>query len=370
MPAARILIVDDSALTRRVLTEALSPDPSIAIVGTAGDGETALRKFDELNPDLVTLDVELPRMSGLEILREIRRRSKKIPVIMFSSLTERGALTTLEALSLGASDYASKPGSAGSLEETKQKIREELLPKIRALCGLKSESANKSKVVEAIAANTHRTARPGARKIELVAIGCSTGGPNALGELLPRISSRLSAPIVIVQHMPPVFTRYLAERLAKACKLRIGEGSPAQMIRPGEVWIAPGDYHMTVKKNANQIELEMNQGPPENSCRPAVDVLFRSVSEVFGPNALAVVLTGMGSDGQKGAERIVARGGKVIVQDQASSVVWGMPGQVAEAGYAEAILPLEMIAGEIEARVGLNSGFAGTIALGTEANAN
>jgi two-component system chemotaxis response regulator CheB len=352
MANIRIVIVDDSAVVRKILREALASDPSMEVVGIAPDGESALAKIEQTTPDAVTLDVELPGMSGLETLREIRKRWKKLPVIMFSTLTEKGAVTTLDALSIGASDYVTKPSNSGSLEQTKQKICEELIPKLKALCGGALKSAESQLAPKLPSADWVRSVRPSfSQKVEIVAIGTSTGGPNALGELLPRVSGNLSVPVVLVQHMPALFTKYLADRLAKSCALKIAEGSPEQLVKPGEVWIAPGDFHMQVERSGPRVRLKMNQEAPENSCRPAVDVLFRSAAEAFGGGVLGVVLTGMGSDGVKGAEKIVAAGGKVIVQDEASSVVWGMPGQVAGAGYADGIYPLSEIAKEIERRV-------------------
>jgi two-component system chemotaxis response regulator CheB len=359
MTTVRVLIVDDSAVIRRVLREALLSDAMVELAGIAADGLSALKRIEETKPDLVTLDVELPGMSGLETLKEIRARWPKLPVIMFSTLTERGAVTTLEALTLGASDYVTKPSNSGNVEETKLKISAELIPKIKALCERRQVArgftAVRAPVVPPPSELTARIARKPAR-IEIVAVGTSTGGPNALGEFLPKITRALAVPIVLVRHMPALFTRYLAERLAKLCALRVAEGNDGQEIRAGEVWIAPGDYHMTVEKSDRHIKLRMNQQPRENSCRPAVDVLFRSVAEVFGGSALGVVLTGMGSDGVRGADRICARGGKVIVQDEASSVVWGMPGQVAAAGFADGIYPLSEMAREVEQRVAESAG--------------
>ena len=348
------MIVDDSVVIRRVLREALTSDPEMEIAGIAQDGESALKRIEELTPDIVTLDVELPGMSGLETLKELRRRWPRLPVIMFSTLTEKGAVTTLEALSLGASDYVTKPSNSGNVEETKLRISRELIPKIKALCMRRQARPTGMRPVTS-AVETHVSEARGRRsasKIELVAIGTSTGGPNALQEVLPLIAGSLRVPIVVVQHMPAVFTRYLAERLAKSCSLKVAEASDGRPLQPGEVWIAPGDFHLVVRKSGSFAMLATNQDPPENSCRPAVDVLFRSVANVYGSSALAVVLTGMGSDGVRGAESITSRGGRVIVQDEASSVVWGMPGQVAAAGYAEGVYPLAEIAREIEKRVG------------------
>ena len=370
MADIRLVIVDDSAVIRRILREALASDSTMVVAGIAGDGETALVRIEQVHPDIVTLDVELPGMSGLETLREIRKRWPKLPVIMFSTLTEKGAVTTLDALSLGASDYVAKPSNSDSLEETKRRICAELIPKLKAL----SSAAAAQRDTSAQPAPGKPVVLPkrpgnfGGQKIEIVALGTSTGGPNALGEMLPRLPQTLGVPIVMVQHMPALFTKYLADRLAKFCVLKVAEGAEGKEVHAGEVWIAPGDHHMTVERVGPRVTLRTNQDAMENSCRPAVDVLFRSVAEHFGPSALGVVLTGMGSDGVRGSQTILAAGGRVIVQDEASSVVWGMPGQVAAAGYADGIYPLAQIAQEIEKRVeesqrGLN--FASPMPAGT-----
>ena len=352
MPEIRVVIVDDSAVIRRILRETLASDASIVVAGIAGDGETALTRIEQTQPDIVTLDVELPGMSGLETLKEVRTRWPKLPVVMFSTLTEKGALITLDALSLGASDYVGKPSHTVNAEETKQRIRAELIPKLKELALGAAGKAFRSKASAVSVRHRLEEQRvEHSQPVEIVALGTSTGGPNALGEMLPRLSSTLRVPIVVVQHMPALFTKYLADRLKKSCGLRVGEGVNGQDIQAGEVWIAPGDYHMTVERNGAQTRLQLNQGAQENSCRPAVDVLFRSVAKEFGARTLGVVLTGMGSDGVKGSGQIIAGGGKVIVQDEASSVVWGMPGQVAAAGYADGVYPLSEIAQEIERRV-------------------
>lgn len=354
MAPIRVLIVDDSMVIRRILGDLLARDADVQVAGTAADGKIALAKIQQLKPDLVTLDIEMPGMSGLETLAEIRKLHPKLPVIMFSTLTERGASTTLEALALGASDYATKPSNTGSQEATAQRIQEELLPKIKALCGLRPRAQSPSPAAGPQFLPKLPPCTGGRRaeqRIEVLAIGTSTGGPNALMEVLPRLPADLPVPVVMVQHMPPIFTRLLAERLDKSSALSVREGVAGEILKPGVVWIAPGDYHMTVEKCAKGICLAMNQNPQENSCRPAVDVLFRSVARVYRENVLAVVLTGMGSDGVIGSQNIREAGGHVIVQDEASSVVWGMPGQVAAAGQAEGIYPLDKIAEEITRRI-------------------
>jgi two-component system, chemotaxis family, protein-glutamate methylesterase/glutaminase len=358
MDHIRVLIVDDSVVIRRVLSDALTSDPSIEIAGIAADGRIALSKLPQLNPDLVTLDVEMPNLSGLETLVEIRKRYPKLPVIMFSTLTERGASTTLDALALGASDYVTKPTRTGSLEVTQLRIRQELIPKVKALCARRLNSASESPAAPRVPLAVPRGSD--SAPIEILAIGTSTGGPNALAQLLPAFAEKPSVPIVIVQHMPPLFTRLLAERLNKQSGFTVREGAAGQVLEPGEAWIAPGDHHMVVERCGASVRLALNQDAPENSCRPAVDVLFRSVAKTFGANALAVVLTGMGSDGLRGSQEVREQGGHVLVQDEASSVVWGMPGQVATAGYADAIFPLADMAWEIERRVTSNRGVSGT----------
>lgn len=347
MNPIRILVVDDSVVMRKVLCEILSADPQIEVVGTASDGHIALAKIAQLHPDLVTLDVEMPVLNGLETLAELRKVDRKLPVVMFSTLTERGAGATLDALSLGASDYATKPSNTGSPAAAVAAIRAELIPKIKALCAHRVGMVTSLPPPRAPAPVRRRTRR----RIEIVAIGTSTGGPNALAEVLPRIPKDFPVPIVLVQHMPPIFTRLLAERLGSHSAIPIHEGSAGIVLSPGQAWIAPGNFHMTVKRTAAGSRLELNQDAPENSCRPAVDVLFRSVAEVYGESVLGVVMTGMGSDGVHGAQRIRERGGEVIIQDEASSVVWGMPGLVHAAGQADAVYPLEQLSQEITRRV-------------------
>jgi two-component system chemotaxis response regulator CheB len=344
MDRIRILVVDDSVLIRKLLSDTLSGDDALQVIGTASDGRLALAKIPQLHPDLITLDIEMPVMDGLQTLAEIRKLYPKLPVIMFSTLTDRGASATLEALSLGASDYAAKPGPEGSAAES---IRAELIPKIKALCA--GHSAKEASLIRSKPLAVVR--RPVQRRIEIVAIGTSTGGPNALAEVLPRIPKDFPVPIVLVQHMPPIFTRLLAERLSSHSQIPVLEGAAGVILSPGRAWIAPGNFHMTIKRVGVAWRLELNQDAPEHSCRPSVDVLFRSVSEVSGAETLAVVMTGMGSDGVRGAEQIRRKGGEVLIQDEASSVVWGMPGLVYAAGQADAVYPLNQLGQEITRRV-------------------
>ena len=340
----RVLVVDDAVVVRRLLTTILESDPAIEVVGTAANGKIALSKLGQLRPDAVVLDVEMPVMDGLETLREIRKRNATVPVIMFSTLTERGAATTLDALALGASDYVTKPANVGSVREAQERIRRELIPKLKGLCGWESPVSRPP---------TRQRPAVGRRRerIEVVVIGVSTGGPNALAQVIPALPGDFPVPVLIVQHMPPVFTRLLAERLDARGSLRVREGEDGTPLKPRSVWIAPGDYHMAVVRKANGYELRLNQEPPVNFCRPAVDVLFESAAQSFGPGVLAVVLTGMGHDGTRGCEEIKLRGGQVIAQDEASSVVWGMPGSVVRSGLADRVLPLAQIPEEIVRRV-------------------
>lgn len=359
MPPIRVLIVDDSAVIRKVINDGLAADVSVEVVGSAANGSIALSKIPQVQPDIVTLDVEMPGMNGLETLAELRKSYPKLPVIMFSTLTERGAATTLDALALGASDYATKPSNTGSLDVTLKQIREQLIPKIKALCAAKL-SLSPAPLPAMITGGAVSTPVSPSR-IDLLAIGTSTGGPNALAELIPAIPADFPVPVVIVQHMPPVFTKLLAGRLNDKSKLRVQEAKSGQVIKPGEAWLAPGDYHMTLERLGLTTRLLLNQEPPENSCRPAVDPMFRSVASAFGPNVLAVVLTGMGYDGVSGSQHIRERGGQVIVQDEASSVVWGMPGQVAAAGFANAIYPLSSLAQEIVRRASVKRSLVPTM---------
>jgi two-component system chemotaxis response regulator CheB len=354
VPKIRILVVDDAVVFRRLVSDELARDPALEVVGTAANGRIALARMSQVTPDLVILDVEMPELDGLATLAELRRTHPRLPVIMFSALTERGAEATLDALALGATDYFTKPTSAGGPQASLEVIREQLIPKIKALCLSRHEDKE--------------TRRPGGKETppasspclpvssspclpQVVAIGASTGGPNALAEVFTRLPADFPVPLVIVQHMPPMFTRLLAERLTAQYALRVQEGCSGGVLQPGQAWIAPGDYHMSVVRNGTQVRLRLHQDPPENSCRPAVDVLLRSVARAFGPRALAVILTGMGQDGLRGCEAVREAGGQVLAQDEASSIVWGMPGYVARAGLADRVLPLSLIADEILRRV-------------------
>ena len=353
MRKIRVLVVDDSTVIRRLLSDALNADPSVDVAATAANGKIALAKIPQINPDIITLDMEMPEMDGLTTLTELRKLYPKLPVIMFSTLTQRGAQSTLEALARGANDYVTKPANVGSVNAAIQNVQNELLPKIKMFCpGIATKPAPIAKLAAGVnrlsgyaAPSTLNAAKPS--RIDMVVIGSSTGGPNALSAVLPRIPVDFPVPILIVQHMPPIFTAHLAERLNQQSLIHVHEAADGDIIEPGGAWIAPGDFHMTIRRQGTQLRASLNKETPENSCRPAVDVLFRSAAQIFGANTLSIVLTGMGQDGQRGCGVIRDAGGRVLVQDEATSVVWGMPGSVANAGLSHQVLPLNRIADEI-----------------------
>lgn len=349
----RVLIVDDSTVIRRLLSETLAEDHDIEIAGTAANGKIALAKIPQINPDVVTLDMEMPEMDGIATLVELKKLYPKIPVIMFSTLTQRGAHATFDALAKGACDYVTKPANVGSVGEAIENVRRELTPKLKAFCTWFTETTTppvKSKRhSETLHRSTTQLAPPTLRaaklsRVDILAIGASTGGPNALATALQQLPADFPIPIVIVQHMPPMFTTYMAQRLDQACQISVTEAVAGDTLRPGAAWIAPGGYHMTLHRDRTAVRIELNEEPPENSCRPAVDVLFRSVSEIYGPHTMASVMTGMGRDGLLGCQAIKAHGGRVIAQDEATSVVWGMPKAVIEAKLADQVVPLDAMA--------------------------
>jgi two-component system chemotaxis response regulator CheB len=347
----RILIVDDSAVMRSLLRSVLCADPGLEVAGTAADGETALSAIESVRPDLVLLDVEMPVMDGLVTLRKLRAKGHKMPVIMCSSLTQRGAKVTIEALACGATDYVAKPTGQADRQAATKALALELIPKIQAL-------TSQQQTVQAAALRpplfVSLAPPPKALPISSIpvalAIGVSTGGPAALDILLPSLPGSFPLPVLIVQHMPELFTKLFAERLNGRCPLRVLEAAEGMPVCTGAIYIAKGNWHMEVLA-ASRIglpnTLHLNQGPPENHCRPSVDVLFRSVASVYGAGALALVLTGMGSDGMLGCRVVRDLGGGVLAQDQATSTVWGMPGAVTNAGLAHKVLPLNAIVPEI-----------------------
>ncbi len=339
MRPIRVLIVDDSVVVRRFLRSALRDDAGIEVIGVAANGRLGLQQVRRLRPDLVVLDIEMPEMNGLEMLAELRATDRKTPVIMFSTLTERGASATLEALSLGASDYVTKPTNSSSLATAMDDVRAQLLPRIKALAGVSPAKPIREEPAPARRDRASRGAR--ASGVSAVVVAVSTGGPEALARVIPVLPGDFPVPILIVQHMPPVFTRMLAERLNSKSALTVREGFDGAVIRAGEAWIAPGGRHMEVARRDGGVQIVLQDGPPENSCRPAADVLFRSALRLWGNSLLGVVMTGMGQDGLLGASAIWKEGGRVLAQDENTSVVWGMPGAVAAAHVADQIIPLE-----------------------------
>ena len=375
-----VLVVDDSVVVRRLIVDALSDAPGIHVVGTAANGLLAQARIDQLKPDAVTMDIEMPQMNGIEAVRELRKRHPRLPVIMFSTLSASGASATLEALAAGATDYVTKPSNVGSIAESVAAVREQLVPKIHALAGRGAAAparpvSNRPPVTPAPARLTAPPARltapptrltapparpvtagpvgrrrPGGR-VDIIAVGCSTGGPDALTSVLMGLPSDLPVPVVVTQHMPPVFTRMFAERLDRSTPLTVVEAGDGMELAAGTVYIAPGDKHLVLQRRGAVPVTQLSGAPPENSCRPAVDVMFRSVAQLYGGSTFAVVLTGMGHDGRGGAKVLRDAGAEILAQDEASSVVWGMPGAVVQAGLADEVLPLDRIAACLIARV-------------------
>jgi two-component system chemotaxis response regulator CheB len=405
----RVMICDDSAVMRSILTKVLSLEGDLHIVYQAQHGRDAIDHLDTARPDIVIVDVEMPVMNGIETVRAIRRRTRTLPIVMFSSLTSTGADATFEALIAGANDFSTKPAGQVQVADAVEAVRRDLIAKVRCLCqqmrrpalpelsGTEAYSAMPAAPVVAPSASgtptstvtnrppvsgapvrqpiarpyvrsdrqvrtplagkqsvSDRSDRGSARRrkpVQIVAIASSTGGPKALGAVLTRLPADFPVPVVIVQHMPRVFTAQLAERLNSTCRLHVQEGFHDAVVKPGEVWIAPGDYHMQVVRVGTKLRLKVDQGSPENAVRPAADPLFRSVARCFGDAALGIVLTGMGKDGLAGAEVLHRAGARIIVQDEATCAVWGMPRVVEEAGLADAVYPIDQIGFEIANRV-------------------
>ena len=342
----RVLVVDDSATIRNVLSSTLAADPDLQIAGTAVNGQVALAAIAAGPPDIVLLDVEMPILDGISTLREIRRSHPKLPVLMFSSLTERGSQATLDALLAGANDYVAKPAGLDAADVARR-IREDVIGKIKALVPRGGGGAPRPAAPSA----PRPTVAPRREVIRGVVIGVSTGGPVALAEVLPAFAAKARVPVLIVQHMPAFFTAQLAERLSRICGTSVREARMGEEVRPGDILMAPGGRHLELTGDAAGVRTRLTDDPPENSCRPAADVLFRSAARIWGRGTLGVVLTGMGRDGLQGAQAIVAAGGEVIAQDEFTSVVWGMPGEVVRAGLADAVLPLSQIGVEVGLRL-------------------
>ncbi|MFN8573769.1 MAG: chemotaxis response regulator protein-glutamate methylesterase [Gemmatimonadaceae bacterium] len=354
----RVLIVDDSAVIRGTLGKIIDAEEDLQVATTAPNGRMALDALRHTPVDVVLLDIEMPEMDGLTALPQILAQHPDIRVVMASSLTQSGAAITMQALSLGATDYIAKPAAKLGTAALSS-AQKEIVSKIRAIGragrAQKGKAApSASRPATALGARplvSVSTALAGAVGSELtpriIAIAASTGGPNALADVLSGLPADFPLPIVITQHMPPLFTGLLAQRLARDAKRPAVEAIDGMEMRPGVTYVAPGDYHMLVQTHEGKPYLRLTQTAPENHCRPAADPMLRSVAAVYGASALTVVLTGMGEDGKRGCEEIRQRGGRVIAQDEATSVVWGMPGAVATAGLAHYVLPLPEIAHKI-----------------------
>src|SRR3954469_16210272 len=343
------MVVGDSGVARKIVTDVLSEDPMITVVGTAPNGRLAVAKLEQLKPDLITMDIEMPEMNGIEAVRAIRSgagltQRNRVPIIMFSTLTERGASATLDALSSGANDYVTKPANVGSVAQSMESVRQQLVPKIKGLTRRPMTGGPPPAPVAPVAPRPPKPRTLAAKEAAVLVIGSSTGGPEALTKVLPLLPASLPVPVLLTQHMPPVFTRQFAQRLDRLCALEVVEAVDGSPLVPGTVHIAPGDHHLVVSSSGGVKRTALNQAPPENFCRPAVDVMFRSAVAAYDGAVLGVVLTGMGSDGRIGAGQIREAGGTVVAQDQATSVVWGMPGAVTQAGFADEVLPLDRVA--------------------------
>jgi two-component system chemotaxis response regulator CheB len=343
MRRLRVLIVDDSVVMRRLVSDMIQSDPALEVAGIAHHGRIALAKIPQVTPDIVTLDIDMPEMDGLETLSRIRAEYPDLPVIMLSGLTEDGAKLTLDALAMGAADYVTKPSGVGVNPSNVEQTRGELIGKVKAL--------GASKLSRKPASRRKGESRDDRSRIEVVVIGISTGGPNALVQLLPELPKDFPAPVLVVQHMPPLFTKLLAERLGKVCPLRVEEAVQGTRLEPGTIWIAPGDFHLELSRQESGVALHLHQGPLENSCRPSVDPTLRSAVDAYGSRVLGVIMTGMGHDGLQGARCVFDARGQILAQDEKSSVVWGMPRFIVEEGLADEVLPLNRLADGICRRV-------------------
>jgi two-component system chemotaxis response regulator CheB len=351
--AIKVLIVDDSALVRKLLTEMFSKDRDIEVIGTAADPYAAREKIKSLNPDVITLDVEMPRMDGVTFLENLMRL-RPMPVVMVSSLTQQGADVTLRALELGAIDFVAKPkvDVAGSLAN----YADELVAKVKVAAAARVNARASAPRMAALQVDPRRTADAvlpvgGARRVlrttdRIVAIGASTGGTEAIREVLESLPPDAPA-IVISQHIPAAFSKPFADRMNRCSQMAVCEAQDGQYILPGHAYIAPGDQHLLIVRDGARYVCRLSDGPHVNRHRPSVDVMFRSVAQNVGPNALGIILTGMGDDGARGLKEMLDAGAMTIAQDEATSVVWGMPGAACKLGAAQSVVPLHRIPGEL-----------------------
>jgi len=347
----RVLVVDDSILYRMTLKEILAGIEGVEVIGMASDGDEALQKIVLFKPDLVTLDVEMPGKSGLEVLQELKRLPVETSVIMCSALTSSGAQTTIEALENGAFDFISKPDGPDrqrNTEEMRLQLKTKLAffiarQKLRAIT--RASAPSPAKVAPVVPPAPTAVPARGVKKLDVVALGVSTGGPTALNRIIPMLPKNLPVPLVLVIHMPPVFTATFAKGLDSKSQIRVLEAAEGQVIEPGTVYVAPGGKQMQVVRHnlTGKPLLRMTDDPPENFCKPSVDYLFRSVAEVFGDRSLGVIMTGMGADGVLGLKKMKQSGARTVAQDEQSCVVFGMPMEAIKAGVVDEVLPLDKI---------------------------
>ena len=353
--ALRILVVDDTVVYRKIVSDVLNELPGVEVAGIAHNGKIAITKIDSLKPDLLTLDIEMPEVNGLEVLAHIRDKAIDVGAIMLSTLTRQGTDMTMKALELGAFDFIPKPQS-GSMAENKEAIKNTITPMLNAFA---SSRSIKKLLSGGMRKKTSRAALPGRGlkvnsgaikgKSEMIAIGISTGGPKALSVMMPKIPPDIGVPILIVQHMPPVFTQSLARSLNSKCSIEVKEAKNGDRVQPNKVFIAPGGKQMKVAAgpDGKSRVLRITDDPPENSCKPSVDYLFRSVAHHYVGRSTGVIMTGMGSDGTLGLKLMKRNGAVVIAQDKATCVVYGMPKESFEAGIVDVVAPLDKIAFEI-----------------------
>lgn len=336
----RVMIVDDSAVVRGLITRQLETDPALLVVARAANGRAALMELERAEVDVIVLDLEMPVMDGMTALPLLLEAAPGVRIIIASTLTSRNARIGMQALQAGATDYVSKP-DGGSLLNA-EAFHRELLAKVRALGGVREPERIEPAVPASVPTQRALVPRPSVRP-EVLVIGGSTGAPPALMQVMQALRDGPSQPILIAQHMPPIFTAMLAEQLARAGGRPCAEAVDGEPVRSGQAYVAPGGSHMLVVRDGPRTLIRLTQDPPEHFCRPAVDPLLRSVAGVYGPSAVAVILTGMGSDGALGCQALAEAGGRFAVQDEATSAVWGMPGAAARTGACEAVLPVDRI---------------------------
>jgi two-component system, chemotaxis family, protein-glutamate methylesterase/glutaminase len=350
----RVLVVDDSTVIRGLLSRSLDSDPGIKVVATAANGKTAIDEVTRTEVDVVVLDIEMPVMDGMTALPQLLAARPGMQVIMASTLTLKGASISMKALSKGAADYVPKPSSTGEVNSAED-FKRELISKVKSwgavarrrrgsIARHAGEASSGSSAPRRFPAGPIKLRDvPALFRPDCLAIGSSTGGPQALFKVFQMMGKVTNLPVFVTQHMPATFTTILAEHLAQACGMPAAEAKDGEPVVPGRIYVAPGDFHMTVQVEGGRKVLRLDKNPPENFCRPAVDPMLRSLAKAYGGKVLAVILTGMGQDGLKGGQALAAAGGVIAAQDEATSVVWGMPGSVASGGLCSAVLPLSDI---------------------------